>query len=70
MADRMSSRKQKQISFTAIIWIMAVSVLACQPVIAIGRNELLFIFLLMAVLLGPPIYKFVRRVKEFLKRKK
>ncbi|MEO8355951.1 MAG: hypothetical protein ABI621_08555 [Chloroflexota bacterium] len=46
------------------------SMLACQPVIAIGRNEFLFVFILIAVLLGPPLYRFIRRVEEFLRREK
>ncbi|HSL47183.1 MAG TPA: hypothetical protein VK897_27335 [Anaerolineales bacterium] len=66
----MFSRKARQISFSATIWILAVSVLACQPVIAIGWNEFLVVFLLFAVLLGPLIYRFLRRVEKFLKRRR
>ncbi len=47
-----------------------VSALACEPVIAIGKNELLCILVLIVVLLGPPIYRFVRRVEEFLSHEK
>ena len=43
--------------------------LACQPVIAIGRNEFLLVLLLIAVLLGPPLYRLARRVEEFLQRR-
>jgi hypothetical protein len=42
------------------------SMLACEPVIAIGKNELLCLFVLIAVLLGPPIYRLLRKVEEFL----
>jgi hypothetical protein len=44
--------------------------LACQPVIAVGWNEFLVVFILFAVLLGPLIYRLLRRVEEFLKRKR
>ena len=46
------------------------SALACEPVIAIGKNELLCILVLIVVLLGPPIYKFVRRMEKFLSHEK
>jgi hypothetical protein len=46
------------------------STLACEPVIAIGKNELLCLLVLIIVLLGPPLYRFVRRVEEFLRREK
>jgi hypothetical protein len=49
---------------------LIVSMLACEPVIAVGRNELLCLLILMVVLLGPPLYKFARRVEEVLKREK
>lgn len=44
--------------------------LACQPVIAIGRNEFLLVLLLFVVLLGPPLYRMARRLEEFLQRRK
>ena len=40
------------------------ALLACRPVIAIGWVEFLFIFLLMAVLLGPPLYRFWRSLSD------
>ena len=49
---------------------LLLTTLACQPVIAIGRNEFLFVLLVIVVLLGPPLYRFVRRVEEFLKHRK
>lgn len=39
------------------------SSLACQPVIAVGWRELLVVFVLTAVLLGPPVYRFLRRLE-------
>jgi hypothetical protein len=49
---------------------LLVSTVACEPVIAIGRNELLCLVVLIIVLLGPPLYKFARRVERFLKHEK
>ena len=49
---------------------LLISALACEPVIAIGRNELLCLFIIIAVLLGPPIYRFLRRLEEFLSHPK
>jgi hypothetical protein len=49
---------------------LLLSTLACQPVIAIGRNEFLFVLLVIVVLLGPPLYRLARRVEEFLKHRK
>lgn len=48
---------------------MVLSMLACSPVIAISWNEFLVIAVVFAVLLGPPLYRFVKRVEEFLKKK-
>ncbi|MGE5775418.1 MAG: hypothetical protein ACM33V_04315, partial [Chloroflexota bacterium] len=47
-----------------------VGTLACEPVIAIGRNELLCLLVLFIFLLGPPLYKFARRVEKFLRHEK
>ncbi|MGB8984373.1 MAG: hypothetical protein WCC12_21075 [Anaerolineales bacterium] len=44
--------------------------LACRPVIAIGWSEFLFALVLFAVLLGPPLFRLIRRVEEMLRREK
>lgn len=44
--------------------------LACEPVIAIGWKEMFFVFLFVAILFGPPLYRFIRRLEKFLKREK
>jgi hypothetical protein len=49
---------------------LLISTVACEPVIAIGKNELLCLLALILVLLGPPLYRFARRVEEFLKHEK
>jgi hypothetical protein len=49
---------------------LVLSALACEPVIAIGRNELLCLLVLIVILLGPALYRFARRVDEFFRREK
>jgi hypothetical protein len=49
--------------------VLLLSMLACQPVIAIGWKEILFIFILIAFLIGPPVYRFIRRFENSLKQK-
>jgi hypothetical protein len=46
------------------------SALACEPVFAIGWEELLLFFVLFLILLGPPLYRFIRALERFLKRRK
>jgi hypothetical protein len=48
---------------------LLVSMLACEPVIAIGWREIIFVFILIAILLGPPLYKFIRKLEELRKQK-
>ena len=43
--------------------------LACRPVIAISWNEFLIISGLIAVLLGPSLYRLIRRVEKFFKNR-
>ena len=45
---------------------LVISLLACEPVIAIGKNELLCLLVLIVVLLGPPLYRLFRHIEEFL----
>jgi hypothetical protein len=56
--------------FLLVLLALLMSMLACEPVIAIGRNELLCLLVLIVVLLGLPLYKFARRVEKVLKREK
>lgn len=42
---------------------------ACEPVIAVGWKEILFVFILVAILLGPPLYRFIRKLEELHKPK-
>ena len=50
--------------------VVVLSTLACSPVIAISWNEFLIVVLVFAVLLGPPLYRLVRRMEKILKREK
>ena len=45
--------------------LLAVSLLACEPVLAVGWPEILIISGLVVFLLGPPLYKLYRRWEKF-----
>ena len=49
---------------------LCLSALACEPVIAIGKNELLCLLGLFLFLLGPSLYRFARRLDKLLSREK
>lgn len=59
----MISFKNRLYVFTGLC--IAFVLLACQPVIAIGWREGLFIFVLIAILIGPPVYRFIRKFEDF-----
>ena len=69
MIDLMRLSKWKRISILAGIFSLALSTLACEPVIAIGWRELFIVLGLMIFLFGPPIYRFIRKIENILKRK-
>ena len=46
------------------ISVFLLSTLACQPVFAIGWKEVFFVFILIAFLIGPPIYRFIRKFEK------
>jgi hypothetical protein len=62
----MQSKKE----FLQGLFVLVLTILACEPMIAIGKYEFLILVVLIAVLVGPPLYRFARRVEEFLKREK
>jgi len=47
--------------------VLLLSALACRPVIAVGWEEFLFLFIVIGLLLGPPLYRFIRRIDDFRK---
>jgi len=51
---------------STIIWLGLIS---CKPVIAIGWREILFVVVLAMFLLGPPIYRFLRRFEKYRRQK-
>jgi hypothetical protein len=46
---------------------LSLSIVSCEPVFAIGWRELGIIFLLAALVLGPPAYRFLRRMEKYWK---
>jgi len=44
--------------------VFLLSTLACQPVFAIGWKEVFFVFILIAFLIGPPVYRFIRKFEK------
>lgn len=59
---------KKEVRYGLLMLVFAM--LACSPVIAISWNEFLIISVFVAVLLGPPLYRFIRRVEQLLRREK
>ena len=44
--------------------------LACRPVLAIGWGEFLILAAVIALLIGPPVYRFIRRLEKTREQKK
>jgi len=49
--------------------LLLLSTLACRPLLAISWNEFLIISGVIAVLLGPSLYRLIRRVERFFKHR-
>lgn len=45
--------------------ILLLTTLACRPVLTIGWGEIAIIFVLLAALLGPPLFRLYRRWHDF-----
>jgi hypothetical protein len=43
--------------------------LACKPVFAIGWREILIVIILVVFLIGPPVYRFLRKLEQYRNRK-
>jgi hypothetical protein len=56
-------------SIFAGLTVLLLSIVACEPVFAIGWRELGIIFLLVAVVFGPPAYRFMRRMEKYWKNR-
>jgi len=49
----------------SFIIILLLSMLACRPVITVGWQEIGILVLILAVLMGPALYRLWRRLDEF-----
>ena len=49
--------------------VLLLGTLACEPVIAIGWKEIVFVFLVMAFVFGPPVYRFLRKLEKAREKK-
>jgi hypothetical protein len=56
-----------KVSFFAGLTVLLLSIVACEPVFAIGWRELGIIFLLVAIVFGPPAYRLLRRMEKYWK---
>jgi hypothetical protein len=56
--------------FLSGLTLLLCTTLACQPVIAVGGQEILLFLVLLTFLLGPPFFRLVRRIEEFRRRNK
>ena len=57
--DKIKRHKQDLISL--VIGILGCSLWACRPVITVGWGEILILALVIVILIGPIIYRFLRR---------
>jgi hypothetical protein len=55
--------------FKVVSPVLIFSALACRPVIAIGWGEFLILVVVVSVLIGPPLYRFMRRMGNSRKQK-
>jgi hypothetical protein len=44
--------------------------LACRPVITVGWGEFLIFAVLVVLLIGPPVYRFLRKLEKSREQKK
>ena len=56
-------------NFSASFAVLLLGILACEPVFAIGWREILFVVVLAMFLLGPPVYRFFRRLEKYRRQK-
>ena len=63
----MMDKKNRLHFFTGFY--VAYTLLACRPVLAIGWGEFFFLVFVIAVLLGPPLYRLVRKIENSTREK-
>jgi len=61
--DRIAQMKSDQPRI--LISILLINILACRPVMTIGWQEILIVIIILALLLGPTLYRTYRRWDEF-----
>jgi hypothetical protein len=66
----MQTTKNNLARFWFSISLVTFSVLACRPVITIGWGEFLIFAVLLVLLIGPPVYRFLRRLEKSREQKK
>ena len=49
--------------FLSGFFLLVFSAVACQPMVVVGWKEFFFIFALMAILIGPPLYRLIRKLE-------
>ncbi|HSG44823.1 MAG TPA: hypothetical protein VLA72_16880 [Anaerolineales bacterium] len=49
--------------------ILTLSTLACRPILTIGWGEFLIVTVVIVVLIGPPVYRFIRRLESSRRKK-
>jgi hypothetical protein len=59
-----------RIPFLTGLGAIALSLLACEPIFVIGTNELLILFIIIGILLGPPLFRWLARKSEHQRRRK
>jgi len=55
--------KKKRLHFFTGLY-SACILLACRPVLAIGWGEFFFLVVVIVVLIGPPLYRLIRRIEN------
>ena len=63
----MMDKKNRLHFFTGFY--VAYTLLGCRPVLAIGWGEFFFLVFVIAVLLGPPLYRLIRKIENSTREK-
>jgi len=61
--------KKRQTQILAGISVSIFLILACRPIFTIGWEEFLFLIFVIGLLVGPPLYRFFRRLENSRRKK-
>jgi hypothetical protein len=50
--------------------VLALSLLACEPIFVIGTNELLILLVIAGIVLGPPLLRWLNRKSGYQRKRK